>query len=374
MDHEEPPTSEALLEQGLEALRALLGEDWRVALRQGPQDRSGSDLAPDALVSVEPPDGQPATRLLVEARPHLTPRDVELSLLPKADLLRRMGIELPLLAVAPWLSPRTRQVLREHGVGYLDFTGNAFLRMRRPLVVIDVQGSARAPKATRPQAAGPRLSGAKAGRLVRLLADVAPPYRATDLAAAANLSLPYVSRLLDTLEEQLLIRRDGKLVVDVDWRSMLRVRAEQLTLLRHNPYVGVIAQNGVKDLWGKLRGRSHVVGYDIAVTGSYAARSVRPLAVGGQLMLYVPSVPGAADDMGDALGLLPVEEGADVLLLRAHDDVVFERTAEADGVRRVALSQLAIDCLSGPGRMPAEGEAVLEYMAENERRWRADGL
>jgi hypothetical protein len=29
-----------------------------------------------------------------------------------------------------------------------------------------------------------------------------------------------------------------------------------------------------------------------------------------------------------------------------------------------------LDCLSGPGRMPAEGEAVLGWMGEHEGTWR----
>ena len=49
---------------------------------------------------------------------------------------------------------------------------------------------------------------------------------------------------------------------------------------------------------------------------------------------------------------------------------MFAGTRQVDGVRHVALSQLAIDCLSGPGRLPAEGEAVLNKMAEHESSWR----
>jgi hypothetical protein len=54
--------------------------------------------------------------------------------------------------------------------------------------------------------------------------------------------------------------------------------------------------------------------------------------------------------------------------------VVFERPRLIDGVPHVALSQLAIDCLSGPGRMPAEGEAVLDYMVQTENSWRVNRL
>ena len=104
------------------------------------------------------------------------------------------------------------------------------------------------------------------------------------------------------------------------------------------------------------------------VTGSYAARVVAPLAIGGQLMIYVRS---NAEAVGDELGLLGVaDDSADVVVLKAYDDVVFERSRMVDGIEHVAMSQLVLDCLTGPGRLPAEGEAVLAHMADSESLWR----
>ncbi len=40
----------------------------------------------------------------------------------------------------------------------------------------------------------------------------------------------------------------------------------------------------------------------------------------------------------------------------------------------VAPSQTAVDCLTGNGRMPSEGEAVIEWMANNEAKWRKASL
>ena len=91
-------------------------------------------------------------------------------------------------------------------------------------------------------------------------------------------------------------------------------------------------------------------------------------------MLYVPHSEQAPYDVARALGLLPIDEAADVIVLRAHDRVVFERPGMADSIPRVALSQLALDCLSGPGRMPAEGEAILAHMADHEDLWRSSDL
>lgn len=87
-------------------------------------------------------------------------------------------------------------------------------------------------------------------------------------------------------------------------------------------------------------------------------------------MLYVDPESDAPEALGGQFGLLRVDQGADVLLLQAHDRVVFTRPRTVDGIAHVALSQLVLDGLAGPGRMPAEAEAVLAYMAEDETRWR----
>jgi hypothetical protein len=91
-------------------------------------------------------------------------------------------------------------------------------------------------------------------------------------------------------------------------------------------------------------------------------------------MLYVDHKPHAVDEWADQLGLIRVDEGADVLIIRASDKAVFDRCRIVDGIVHVAHSQLVLDCLSGSGRMPAEGEAVLEMMIKDERRWRATSV
>lgn len=71
----------------------------------------------------------------------------------------------------------------------------------------------------------------------------------------------------------------------------------------------------------------------LAVTGSYAAQRFVHVAVGGQLMLYVAPWLDI-DDVADELGLLPVTDGADVLLLNEPDDFVRRRAEFVDGALR----------------------------------------
>ena len=78
--------------------------------------------------------------------------------------------------------------------------------------------------------------------------------------------------------------------------------------------------------------------------------------------------------LADALKMIPADSGVNVAVLRPFDPVVWERTIEADGVAFVAPSQAAADCLTGNGRMPSEGEALLDWMCENEPQWRLSSL
>src|SRR6201999_2633010 len=107
----------------------------------------------------------------------------------------------------------------------------------------------------------------------------------------------------------------------VDWQGLLWARAEHSHLLNLNPYSGFLTPNGHDYFLDQLRD-AFVTRHDLAITGSYAAREVAPLSVGGQLMIYIR--PGHVPDaFADSLGLLPVQQGADVLFLDAHDPVVF---------------------------------------------------
>jgi hypothetical protein len=103
-----------------------------------------------------------------------------------------------------------------------------------------------------------------------------------------------------------------------------------------------------------------------------AAGKIAPLAVGGQLMIHVEA---SGDDalrmLRRRLGLLPSESGADVLLLQSAGSEALLGRRIIDGIPYVALSQLVVDCLSGPGRLPAEGEKILQQLQSvDEATWR----
>jgi hypothetical protein len=267
--------------------------------------------------------------------------------------------------VAPWLSTRTRELLAAEEINYLDATGNALLRLDNPPVFINSHGADRNPN---PEPRGPAsIRGPRAGRLVRLLADVRPPYAVSEIAAAADLNPGYVSRLLDALDRDALVSRGRRgIVEDVDVPALLRAWAADYDVFKRDRATSFIATNGAaRALTDLVDGPTKA-----AVTGSFAAVRLAAVAAPTLLAVYCEDVRATAD----RLGLLPADQGANVVLLRPFDEVVWDRMRADAGVWYVAPSQVAVDCLAGNGRMPAEGEAVLRWMSDNEHEWRLASL
>lgn len=352
-----PTTENELLEAAVSWLAARLPKSWDVSLT----NRSG---LPDAAIDLRGPSSTFAT-MVVEAKRTFGPRDVGRLLGGVARTLLAMAGNTPILVVAPWLSSRTQEMLREERLNYLDLTGNAWIQIEHPTLFIQSQGAVSDPS---PIVRGKaRVQGPKAGRLIRLLADVAPSYGVRELAAAAGLTPGYVSRLLETLDSEAFIERKARgRVESVDVPRLLRRWAESYGVFRSNRATRYLAPAGAIPTVAKLGAASP----RIVVTGSFAAVRLAPIAGPALLVAYCDTPIKLAEEFD----LVPTDHGANVVLLSPFDPVVWERTTSDAGVTYAAPSQVAVDCLTGNGRMPAEGEALLNWMTDNEPAWRLPAL
>jgi len=360
---QDPGTS--LAEQAVAWLAGRMPRGWKIEASDPQPDDRG--LGADSRITLSGPNGT-LSAIAVEERQSVSPRIVLGDLSPRVSSARNMGAHLPLLLVSPWLSKRTRDLLASEEISYIDLTGNALLRVDNPPFYLQTAGAERNPW---PQERGrAQLRGAKAARLIRLLIDARPPYGVQELAEATSLTPGYVSRLLDTLYREALIEREPRgPVADVDMGALIRRWAGSYDVLETNEALGFIATGGTGQLLERLAGEPGS-GTRSVVTGSFAARRLAPVAAPALLLLYDDAPATLARDAG----LLPADEGADVMLLRPFDPVVFARTSVEGGLRFAAPSQVTVDCLTGPGRMSAEGEALLTWMLAEESTWRAPSL
>jgi hypothetical protein len=358
-----------LVDAAVARLREMLPDSWIVdrSTRSDVTADSGQARTPmDGAIDLRDPRGIYVT-LAVEAKQSFDPRAVGQLSGGLSSVIRSIAGHIPLLVVAPWISSRTQELLTREGINYLDLTGNALIKLDNPALYISAVGAAKNPQpAARGQA---RVRGPKAARLIRLLVDVRPPYGVSEVAAVTGLTPGYISRLLDALDRDALIERTRRgRVQDADMPGLLRRWAESYDVLKTNDASTFLAPRGGNDALSQLAKPSDSV--SVAVTGSFAAVRFAPVAAPALLMAYCSEIEALAT----TLGLLPADEGANVALLRAFDAVVWERGGEDSGVLYVAPSQAAVDCLTGTGRMPAEGEALIAWMAENESRWRLSSI
>lgn len=344
----------------LALLRSRLPASWsvdRVAL--------AGDTEPRDLL-IKSPLGNAQSTILVEPRLTVTPRDVQAMMGGPWRRMRRQTGNQPMLLIAPYIGPKVRGLLKEEGVSFLDLTGNTWISLDSPGIFIEWPGAQRNPNSTKPRRG---LGGAKAGAIVRVLVDAAPPYRGSEIARAAKVNEGYASRVLETLRDEGLIDRDGfGPVMDVDWPALIRRRAQTVDLLRGTGVFTYIARRGNRALLGRLAEQQ--VDPRATITGSFATVRLAPVAAPALLVVYTMRPRELAEDFD----LLPADSGADTVLIRPENDVVFARSSVEDGVRWAAPGQVAIDCLSGNGRMPAEGDALIEWMKKNESSWRAPAI
>jgi hypothetical protein len=329
-----------------EALRRRLPSGWVVELRP--------EGSADGLLTLRAPDGRRA-RLKLVSRKRVLPRDV-------AHLMTQAGSAQRML-VAPFLSPRARELLAAANASYADETGNLRVAVGDPAVFVESRGADRDPeRQPRPLRS---LKGSAAARVVRALCDFSPPYGVRTLADRSATPLGTVSRVVTLLEEEALITRDEKKIITaVDWPALIKRWGTDYSLTGSNSMRSYLEPRGLGALVPKLAKLGRY-----AATGSMAVPDgVAPARLA---MIYVEDAEGASK----ALDLVPTEAGANVWLLEPYDAVVFERTQSVKiggdaSIVAAAPSQVAADLMTSPGRGPQEADALIERMKGTEDAWR----
>lgn len=344
-----PESETSLVQLILGWLKRELPAGWTLRLARQSVAGKGADA------TLELGAGRQRTRVPLEVKFLFEPRH-----LLRLDSGRR-GRTGERMLVAPYLSRTAQAMLTERGWSFADATGNVRLVLERPPLYIRLRGAEREPwRVPRPLRS---LRGRIAGRVVRALCDFRPPFGVRELAERSRTSAPTVSRVVAMLDREALLERRGRgPIIAVDWVKLLHRWTEEYVFSRSNRVRSFIALRGLPAMLDRLRRLKA----EYSVTGSFAAQPVRAVAPPRLAMIFARDV----DALTQELDLEPAEAGANVLLATPFDPVAFERTWEREGLRYAALSQVAADLLSGPGRSPQEGEALIEWMREHEPDWR----
>ena len=336
------------LEQAaLELIRKRLPPNWNVQLRTEKEKQ---------LLSIKGPNGKKATFLII-ARKNISPKDI-------ANLLQGIT-DANVLLTAPFLSPRSCDLIVQFGANFVDATGNLKLVASDPAVYLNSKGEDQDPQRQKRKLKS--LKGPAAARVVRALCDFLPPYGVRTLAEIAPIPLGTASRVITLLEEEALLTRDEKKqIIAVDWPSLITRWARDYNVMTSNRVTTYLEPRNLPALITKFKRLDRY-----AVTGSIPGPNIAPARLG---MIYVDDAESAAQK----LELTPADAGSNVWLLEPYDEVVFERTQllpatsipDAKPIVSVAMSQLAVDLMTSPGRGPQEAQALIEQMKETELVWR----
>lgn len=348
----------SLVASSINTLRERLPPTWEVSVRK--LEPGNSEYTPDAILEVKATDGSYGT-IAVEAKTRLNAAAAVAMVGVLSEYRQRQNVNAVLL-VSGFLTPTTRSRLRDRDISYLDMTGNLWLLVNKPAIFIESEGAERDPSPVARQIRS--LKGGAAARIVRALCDWRPPLGVRQLAQLSETNAGYVTRILQLLErEDVISRETGGAVADIRWKNLIHRWAQDYSVVGSNRAVFCLAPRGVDKLVSELRQTKAT----FALTGSRAVPREAVVAPSRMLSCYVETAEASIEQFG----LRNADAGANVILLEPFDQVIWERTRIEDGLTYVGYSQCAVDLLTSTGREPGEGEALMDWMEENESAWRA---
>ncbi|MGJ6979883.1 hypothetical protein ACSDQ9_05035 [Aestuariimicrobium soli] len=273
--------------------------------------------------------------------------------------------DVPAVA-ARYLNASVREALAERGVSYVDATGNIRIAIDEPAMFMSDRGEDRDPwRRGRPLGT---LKGQPAARVTRALLDYRRDWSVRELVTASGASTGGTYRVLEHLSREDLVTKDSTRYRVTDWERLLREWSNDAPFHVTSRAMSFIEPRGVETFLRKLADDPP---FALALTGSMAAQEWVTYAPAKVAQVYVASIEQAAEHWG----LRANSAAPNVILLEpsSTDDVPFVNTVRSQAGHTVAAPpQVAADLLNGPGRQPAEGDHLIQWLQTHEAQWRRD--
>ncbi len=341
----------------------------------------GADVQPgeprrraDLVVEVLTPSNE-RYRLILEVKSSGEPRIARLA---AGQLRSYVGTAAQTYGVfvAPYVSDSTRRVCSEENIGFVDLCGNCLLAFDG--VYLSIEGRPNLYKTGRGLKS---LFTPKASRCLRaLLADPYRAWRVQDLKQEARVSLGQAYNVKSLLLAAELVNESGagrtRRFSLVKPEELLREWAANYSYTR-NGRAGYYSFDDPRTIERRLAQYCRERNIEYAFTLTSGAALVAPMLRYDTAFAYVA---GDRTELAVALGLKPVQSGANVVLLEPYDEGVFYGVRDAGTVDRaqegvtvpagrvVSDVQLFLDLASYKGR----GEEAAGFIMEQNLRpkWR----
>ncbi|MFT3727850.1 MAG: type IV toxin-antitoxin system AbiEi family antitoxin [Terricaulis sp.] len=302
--------------------------------------------------------------LVCEVKSNGQPRFVREALFMLIEYDRhRQGIQRPFTKVfiAPFLSAEARQLCRSHGVGYLDFEGNAWLQFAS--VYIETQ----APANSKPERRELRsvFAPKSAQVLHMLLRDPWKHWRLADLARDAHVSIGHVSNV-----KQALLDREWALVDAEGLTLMQPLRMLEAWRDAYDGQTGERMRFYTTYHGGELERRvaqalsiANDVG-DAMLASFSAAKYIAPY--GRSYSTHIYADRAALKVLNAELSLQPVTEGDNVSVLIPENRGLFlEKYSPATDVACTRPVQTYLDLW----RAGERGQEAAEHLRRQQLKW-----
>lgn len=289
-------------------------------------------------------------RLVCEIKAVGEPRYLAQAITTLSLALRKDPRSYPVV-IAPHIGPEGERLCREAGVGYLDLTGNAYLRFDG--ILVDRKSGAPAPRA---RARLRRLFSPRSSRILRvLLEQPRAEWTLTRLAGDAAVSLRTAHLVINALAEKLFVtKRRGAIRLEQPG-ALLDLWAENYRMDVHRQHTFYTFARDLRALAARLTAHGATTNEEIALTLHTGAALVAPFVRPADLHVYVQ---GDLDRLVRAVDLRPVESGGTVHLLEPYDAGVFYRVQTIKGIRVVCNTQLYLDLINYPARGREQAEVL----------------
>jgi hypothetical protein len=318
-----------------------------------------TDSGIDALVWLQLEDRRQTLACAVLANGQ--PRHVRLALWELTNAIRKDCPDAIPLLMAPFLSPATQALCKEHEVAFLDQQGNA--RLVFDGVFIE-RVAAEQPAAVRRDLKS--LFSPKAAQVLRLLLrDPCRPWRVTELAEKAEVSLGQVSNVRRGLlnREWATVTDEGLTLKDPD--ALLNAWSAAYSGLggKRQSYYTTLHGKGLEDafleLFSDQRDQPGVL-----LASFTAAKWLAPY--GRTATHTLLSQPAEIERLKQTLALQPAFNGANVLVtLPSHEGVFLDAVHPSPGITCTSPVQTFLDLFAAGER----GKEAAEHLRSKLLRW-----
>lgn len=344
---------------GLQSLLELLAQVPVIRGVEPVLSRTWDASGIDALVGLQLEDRlQPlACAVLANGQP----RHVRLALWELTHAIRRDCPDAIPMLLAPFLSPASQALCKEHKVAFIDQQGNVRLVFDGVFIERVAAGK---PASVRRELKS--LFTPKAAQVLRLLLrDPWRPWRVTELAEKAEVSLGQVSNVRRALLDRELatVTEEGLAIKDPD--ALLDAWSEAYAGLggKKNSYYTTLHGKGLEDalleLFHDQRDRPGVL-----LASFTAAKWLAPY---GRIATHnLLSQTAELERLHQALALQPAVSGANVVVtVPAQEGVFFDAVYPSPGIACTSPVQTYLD-LSAAGE---RGKEAAEHLRSKLLRW-----